>query len=524
MRSAGQVLLVASLSVMMCAGLARGDDFVEQYGWRFTNFKDATLPWDVYRDTYIGIPPTLSSGFDVLFYDNVYKTELAKSGNCYGLALLSLMIMKYGGHLGYCAPISQYTGDIVFDLDSTGPADPGLKRAINIMQGHQANLPTLQFFLDLIPNNKHLDAEYAYQSFQFYKLKNDPTIVSISKSPNPLDGSHTIIAYDSEDLGGGNRRLYVYDSYRTWADPGPHGRQWYTSGLNFITISGSSWSYETAHSGTWPTDPGSGGNIVITPISITGPHSRSPASLGDQIIGKILSAVFISGGDAEIEQVTDADGRRLYVPGTREVDTDPATGMLRMLPWSPSDGPTAGRLILFHLGSSGGTLDLQVKAGEAGYVLRALGPRGMLTLSARGGAGSERVTLRHIGTDEPQFAVTNERGTAEYDVQFTQIVQPRQRNHVLQTNRLRIPRGASTEISVRDHARALVINSPSAEIAYDLELQTITRSAQDVLSRTGVAQNPGETRMVRPRDWTDLKSRDVLYRQMPVGMTQQRLR
>ena len=93
---------------------------------------------------------------------------------------------------------------------------------------------------------------------------------------------------------------------------------------------------------------------MIIPISVTGPHSRSPASMGDQIIGQILTTIFISGSDAQIEQVTDAQGRRLFKPGTIEVDTDPATGMLRMLPWYPSDQGSGrqGVLLFFFISAA----------------------------------------------------------------------------------------------------------------------------------------------------------------------------
>ena len=57
--------------------------YAERSGWRFDNFPDATLPWDIYRESFIGIPPTrdpASSAFDVLFYDQVYKSETVEGG------------------------------------------------------------------------------------------------------------------------------------------------------------------------------------------------------------------------------------------------------------------------------------------------------------------------------------------------------------------------------------------------------------------------------------------------------------
>ena len=190
MKSRPRMSLAVAFALMLCPAIAQAQHPAEKYGWRLDNFKDATLPWEIYRETFIGIPPTrdvAGSGFDVLFYDQIYQSELSKEGNCYGMSLMSLMMVKKGGHLGYCLPITQYSGD-VFGNPSTGPSDPGLKRAINIMHGHQVNVPTLQHILDIIGKNKNRDAKYAFESFQFYKLKNDPTLVSITKSVNPSDG------------------------------------------------------------------------------------------------------------------------------------------------------------------------------------------------------------------------------------------------------------------------------------------------------------------------------------------------
>ena len=187
MTSRRRTLLVAALALTFCPAIVQAQ-YAEKNGWRFDNFKDATLPWEIYREAFIGIPSTrdvAGSGFDVLFYDQVYETEISKDGNCFGMSLMSLMMLKKGGHLGYCVPISQYSGD-VFGNPATGPSDPALKRAINIMHGHQINVPTLQHILDIIGKNKNRDGEYAFQSFQFYKLKNDPNSGQHHEIAEPL--------------------------------------------------------------------------------------------------------------------------------------------------------------------------------------------------------------------------------------------------------------------------------------------------------------------------------------------------
>src|SRR5262249_43984234 len=155
---------------------------------------------------------------------------------------------------------------------------------------------------------------------------------SITKDLNPNDGGHTLVAYRAVDLGGGSKKIFVVDPNRTWGNPSD--QTWYNTESNFIQITNHAWSFDMGGSdGTWSGDPGNGGNLVITPISVTGPHSRSPASLGDTIIGKLLNTLLLSGDSARVEQVTDSRGRRLFKPGTSELDTDPATGMGNTFPW-----------------------------------------------------------------------------------------------------------------------------------------------------------------------------------------------
>jgi len=503
-------------ALVMCvlAALARAQHYAERNAWHFDNFKDPTYSWEIYRDSFTGIPPDYdpwSSAFDVLFYDQVYKDKLSANGNCYGMSLLSLMILKKGGHLGYCVPIPQYSGDI---FAGGGPSDAALRRAINIMHGHQVNLPTLQWILDIIAQSKNRDGAFAYSVWQDTKLKKDLALISITETLNPADGGHTLVAYDAQDLGGGNRRIYVYDPNRNWANPGMAGRGWYTSGQNFVQINGSSWTFTMAGtSGVWSGSPASGGNILITPASVSGPHSRSPASLGDQIIGKVLTQLLLTGAAAKIEQVTDANGKRLFRPGTFEVDADPSTGMLNMIPWIPSDQVERRRDLghmFFRLGGPSSALTVQVRGGDAGYTLWTGGPRNQVMVKSRGGRGTDQITLLEPGAAGSRILLHGRRDAEEYDVQFVQATAARDRVHILRSSRLRIPNGDRVTLSAADYSQVLEIESHAGTIHYDLELQTLTRQGVETLVKRSITQQAGALQTFRPRDWSDLKSRDVI--------------
>jgi len=511
-------VLLLSLSI---ASPGFADDYGSKNGWRFLNFSDATFPWDVYRDTFIGIPPSedpWSSAFDVLFYEQVYKSKLSADGNCFGISLMNLMIQKNGGHMGFCAPVTQYSGDP--NSTAMGPTDPMLRRAINVMHGHQVNLPTIQFLLNIFAQHFNRDAAYAFDQFNYWQSRGDLTLVSITKDINPSDGGHTLVVYRSLDLGGGNKKLFVLDPNRTWGNP--TDQTWYNTESNFIQITNHAWSFDMGGSeGTWSGDPGSGGNFVITPASIAGPLSRSPASLGDTVIGTLLNTLLLSGDSPHVEQVTDAQGKRLYKPGTSEIDTDPATGMLNTVPWFLSDQQRPHQLagvLLFQMGASHGALRISVTAGPGGYTLSSMGGRTIVTVTARGGTGTDVLTLRNPGTADAAVSLENRRGASDYDVVFTRAQLPRSQIRVLKSSRLRIVGQGSVEVGLSNAGQALRLSSSEALLHYDLTLSQVTKQNQEMLRQSEVTQEPGAVHSVQPRDWQKLKETQVVEQWRAVAL------
>jgi hypothetical protein len=326
-----------------------------------------------------------------------------------------------------------------------------------------------------------------------------------------------MIAYRAQDLGGGNKKIFVVDPNRTWGSTAD--QNWYNNNNNFIQINNHAWSFDHGD-GIWSGDPGSGGNLVILPVSVTGPHSRSPASLGDTIIGQLLNTLLLTGDGPEIDQVTDASGKRLYRPGTFEVDTDPATGMMNTLPWFISDQRTKGQLnsvVLFHMGKSGGSLRLSVRAGPGGYTLNSMGGRTAVAVTAQGEARSDVISIRSPGTAETAVILENPLGTTAYQVKFTRTEIPGQRVRVLSSSQLRSSDEGTVEVGLSNQAGGLRVSSASASVQYNLELGSITRQDRDVLTKTEVTQQRGTALTVSPRDWKNLGVTDVLERTDLVG-------
>jgi len=250
---------------------------------------------------------------------------------------------------------------------------------------------------------------------------------------------------------------------------------------------------------------------------------RHPSSLPSCSYGRRscklrqVTTLLVTGASADIQQVTDATGKRLFRPGTLEIDTDPSTGMMTMLPWYPSDqaAPRATKgIALFHLGRSASTLNVTVRGSDGGYNLTVGGPQHQIVLKASGGRGADVVSFHEAGSSQQRVELRNLRGSSEYDIQFVQTDPAAQRIQVLRASRLSLPEGALLKVAAEDAHRGLTV-AADAPIRHDLELSTTTRGGTDQLSRKTLSQEAGLQRTIRPRNWESLRTTEVLELNRP---------
>lgn len=466
------------LSAIMLAGVLAGADALhaqdhpaEELGWGFPNFGTPSFGWDIYRNSYYGIPVDSNTSwftapFDKLFYDLAFETTLADpsgtgggAGNCFGLSILSMMINKFGGYKGFCAPTIQYT-----DVDAGGtPTTPGLLRAINIMHGHQLSLIFLQSVIEQANGGHALDAAYAVNRAKQALGREGPFLVSVTKSLFPTDGGHAIIGYDVIDEGGGNYKIMVVDPNRIWADTSANHRGWYTSNSNFIQVNGHDWSFMMAGKlVAWPTDgrddtipggsPGSG-NLTIFPLSVAGPTSRTPSSLGLGVTS-LISQVFIMNHDGaiggRIEQVRNGKGKRLFEnPAEYRVDWDTATGICGMIPFYPSSAPPNGVKWPFELYLHKGPLNsasVEFNTGEGNAEIVAGDNRGYIRVRCAEPNVSGRLRYSGLGSAEPTIVLENTSQTVHVDIELLAAVQPGTTNRVWRLENVEIPADAPDAI------------------------------------------------------------------------------
>jgi len=306
-----QVLIIGVASILFASvtpsakAQLTSEEAAKKYGWGFDNFTDTEFSWDVYCNSFFGVPVDTNlswatATFDKAFYEGIFKTQVPSgggggSGNCFGLSLLSLMMNKYGGYYGYCAPPMFYKA-----------VDSQLHRVINIMHGRQVSLAALETIADQGVGGHSQNSTYFVTLMQQTLAKEGPCLVSITKTPSPTGGGHTLIAYNVVDAGGGNSHIMVVDVNRIWVKNDSLNRGWYLSGQNYIdcgpSISPSQWRFRMAtRLSDWPTDgndmtpaqPLGHGHVFAFPISVVGPPGRAPMSLGLSI-GQILQKAFLS--------------------------------------------------------------------------------------------------------------------------------------------------------------------------------------------------------------------------------------
>jgi hypothetical protein len=183
------------------------------------------------------------------------------------------------------------------------------------------------------------------------------------------------------------------------------------------------------------------------------------------------------------------------------------------VPWSPSDegaNDAFPATVLFHIGRSGSTLNVSVRAAESGYTLTASGARGRITIKSSGGRGTDVITLSQSGTTRARVAIENRRAASVYDVEFLNAVQARERLRVLRSSHIVMPENARAEFAVAAQGDALAVDSPMQKIRYDLELQNVTRQQTESLVRRGITHEAGTQQTVRPNDWSRLSAAQVL--------------
>lgn len=515
----------------------------EPFSWAFENFRSdpcvdggmggvSFLTWERYRETFIGIPeaPYNNNGFDYLWFKAAYEQAISGPGNCYGMVLQSALMNEKGGNLGFCAPVSQYAGDIAGTLNHTcndlppedekkgwqffGPTDPQVRRAIEEMHGHQLNLSAVRFYLDQLAKGAPYDGNAAFQQAKAQVDQGKAFLVSIIKDQfQPFGGGHSILGYDAVDLGF-EKRLYVYDPNRVFSKDGAD-HDWYADDLNYISIdAGGVWKFNMGGE-DWS---GSGGLINIIPIDLAGAKDRTPASMGVGAIGSLLSTILLSGSDASIEQVTDSRGKRLFQPGTKRIERNPALGMLNLVPIYSTDGPAgaagSGEVYVL-LNQDGGDLDVDVRGGGEGYDFRLASREGTVRVRGKGARMLTRLRLSDGGTWTPRLGIRGD-SAGELDVEIFNDLRPGERSRTFRINALSLPPGGFVDLEVPGEGDSIGVVSLFEPVGFDLGIESQEKGRVQRKALAGLLLRAGEQGAFGPEDWKDLERGAIVSLVLPL--------
>ena len=69
------LLVFAGVLLLHRSAGAQDTNWVKKNTWYFDNFVKDILPWSLFKETFIGVGPTPSGDFDILFYESIYKKQ-----------------------------------------------------------------------------------------------------------------------------------------------------------------------------------------------------------------------------------------------------------------------------------------------------------------------------------------------------------------------------------------------------------------------------------------------------------------
>ena len=319
---------------------AKDTSWLRQNTWAFENFDDTNVSWNIFRQTFIGVAPSPSGDFDLVFYNDLYKNTLFNPGNCFGMDVLEMLIMEDGGYAGYCHPPGMYA--ILPDTVRGGPLDPALHQAINIAHGNQITEGFISFVIDVFSTDKFRDGNYVFDMVNQYLAQGDQPVISIAPTISPSGGGHVLVPYYEDTLDANTRRIFCYNPNRSiFTSPYNPDHLDYTNGTNFITIkSDGTWSYDFNYppKPLWTGNPSSGGLIMAIPLSVAGRKDRLPQSLFADAT-KAISTIFIFGKDVRVRQITNLrNGRRFFNAQGTDPEQDPRKRFKTVAPFIPMGG------------------------------------------------------------------------------------------------------------------------------------------------------------------------------------------
>lgn len=403
----------------------RGQDtnYVKINTWSFDNYtlEDSLVTWEMFRRGYIGIPPDYDEAnpFEQVMFDKVYKEILFPKGHCFGMDLMSLQLLRYGGYDGFCAPAYTHQG-----ISHAGPVVPELTTAIQKQHGRQLGHRFILHTLDVYAQNKMRDGNYVYSQYLYYLSRKEPVTISVTESLFPVgdkDGGHSLVPYHAEDLGS-TKRIYVYDVNRVFHYSDDletvdlEHRAWYAQGENYVEIESSTgaWKFYMSDSDSipstplgelWEGSPSSGGSLILFPFSVMRIKDRIPQSLFAEV-ADALGKIFVYSSETKLKQISTPDGRHYINEELGDYNHDEDSGLRSACPFIPiARGKSGGNQSQLYFIKGEQDFNLDIKGSLKGFKVQLFTDRHSILITTDEADLESRISIRNFHSDSPEVVV-----------------------------------------------------------------------------------------------------------------------
>lgn len=492
-------------------------------GWSFENWGEqgdfcigsCEFSWDLYQQAYLGINQTqdcVVAPLDCAFYE-IFK-KCAEQGNCGGMSVLALAVLKYGGYMGFCSPASFYRGTkSPPNWKCTDRED--LHRAINILQARQFSAHGIENFLDVVDAGNLNNANEAFQKANELLRSGDYPVLSIANDTLGAK-AHTVIPFKVEDnppgYQDGTHVMHIWDPNHPYAKEPSHysGTGPGTPFHLVINPRTNTWSYTSAGTAY----PGTTGWCFIVPISAVLPKSRQPMAL--DMVFDALMTVFVTGPGAAVTQVSDGAGHRLYTSTGEHVlrsdlETDPELRLkgVGRWPWpaQTEQGTLPGEL--YFMRRSLGDADLEFTISGSQYKLMTGVAGNLLEVeitSARPSVDAIRISRLAAAT----------RSVEVHPLERTRTVSLRQLRAGLEETEWRSVELRNAQLgreglvlSVPGDLEAVELHSRGRAMSFDMELLQRREGQLQRRPLGRLSTVRGKTFRVEPSDWRDLEKSEI---------------
>ena len=493
--------------------------FRQQWWWRVNNFDTERIDMAQYARAYADVDPTarwltldkdelISNTFEAAFF-HLFVKGIAKKGNCYGMSVEVLYAMR--GRSIFTEPVYRYGTPNPVKGDHWGEPTPGedddLIDQFNVRHASQLGAPVIEWFLRLFGQGLTHNPIAVFENSRAAYANGEWPVLNFSRFWG--NKAHTVLPIAWVRNGEGSPlpddvygEIYIADPFHEW---GRDGRDDSDGKYKVIVYNDNRFEYD----GKW-----AGGEWIDSRMYWI-PWSRLngvPHTPGLGILMEVAqSGLAIFGGDADIMQVTDSAGRRLFAAGLtgpprswNDLERDPALRIPGLLPVPQygADDELPGPTLLHATGTDmSHTYHIAGAGGSYRWGLRT--PAMSAVVMARASAVADLVTAERLGTADRAVSFSVPAGGANKTVSFILNGLPRaDRGKQFVADALSVVPTQRVSAHLRDGGRELLIVNSGQQTNVRIRVRPEPDAALTAPKQVPLAA--GKVTRLRPADWSDV--------------------